>query len=347
MGQVDKTQLIQRDNLKLAVDLLKAGKLVAFPTETVFGLGALARNEEAVSQVFQVKGRPSDNPLIVHVSGSEQVYQYIDEVGEIHQQLMDKFWPGPLSIIFPMRNQVFPQNVSGGGNSVAMRMPAQMESLLLIKMLGEPIVGPSANLSGKPSPTQVDHVLADFNGKIAGIIDPQTSLTDFGVESTVVKIENNQVYILRPGAITQDMLSEALGFPVIELTSQDQISQSHIQSPGVKYKHYSPKQPVIIIPAYASPDKWLQVINSYEQVGILADQTLINQLSSLQSVVAAYSLGLAGDIKAATQNLYAGLRALENSPSQIILAQSYLESPESHAYMNRLNRAGIPIEKRL
>lgn len=332
------TQIFDFHNLKAAAALLKAGELVAFPTETVFGLGAIANNEQAVSKVFKAKSRPSDNPLIVHVSQISQVHDTVSEVNELSKRLMEEFWPGPLTIIFPLKDKVFAPSVTPGKQTVAMRMPRQLETLLLIDMVGFPLVGPSANLSGKPSPTTAEHVLHDFNGKIAGVIKSRTTTAEIGVESTVVLAEENRIVILRPGAVTRNMLEKIA--PVIEMTASQQLENQKIQSPGVKYLHYSPQQPVYLLPHTYSDQDWMMEINKRsERIGLLADNDILACCQKNKNVYSSYSLGESGDIASATRQLYAGLRFLEQSNCDIIFAQAFSDADDSHAYMNRLTKA--------
>lgn len=328
-------------DIEQAAVCLKQGDLVAFPTETVFGLGAVANNPKAVAKVFEAKGRPSDNPLIVHVADQETVYKYATHVSPVAQQLMDAFWPGPLTILFEVEEGIFAPNVNRGMSTVAMRMPNHSDTLALIRAVGFPIVGPSANISGKPSPTQVSHVVHDFSGRIAGVLDSQLPLLEIGVESTVVAVSNNQVTILRPGAITSEMLESILDVPVIEQSAQEQLKEGNIISPGVKYVHYSPKQPVVIIPPETSLTQWRQIIEEKATpLAILAQEHIVEAVQGITNVVATYSLGRINQDSEATQHLYAGLRSLEDSTAITILAQGFPDRPSSHAYLNRLNRAG-------
>ena len=239
------TKKFRLGELDEAAALLRRGELVAFPTETVYGLGAIATKEQAVAKVFQAKGRPSDNPLIVHVKDAQQVFDYAAEVPELAKELMERFWPGPLTIILPVKPGVFPANVNNGQETVAFRMPNQHSALRLIDLVGVPLVGPSANLSGKPSPTSVDHVMQDFDGVIAGVVAGDTDQAQIGVESTVVRPMSDRLIILRPGAITQSMLKQVCP-KVQEFSVAEQLAAPQLQSPGVKYRHYSPKQAVFL-----------------------------------------------------------------------------------------------------
>lgn len=333
-----KTRVFEPASLKEAAQLLKEGHLVAFPTETVFGLGAIANNDQAIKKVYEVKGRPADNPLIVHVSTIDSVEKYVESINKNAKVLMEAFWPGPLTIIFPVKEGVISPVAINYQDRVAIRMPRQLETLLLIEMVGFPLVGPSANLSGKPSPTSVDHVLHDFDGKIAGVVANRQALTDVGVESTVVYPAEDSVVILRPGVIHKELLSQVLDVPIIEKTSQEQLADKTLMSPGVKYTHYSPKQPVYLMQAHNEMKDWQEVIKEFSgRIGILADNTYINNLKD--QVFASYSLGAREDWASATQNLFAGLRYLEATNCDLILAQGLEDRNETHAYMNRLTKA--------
>ena len=335
-----QTTLFQAHELEQAAQLLRQGELVAFPTETVFGLGADATNFEAVAKVFAAKGRPSDNPLIVHVSSSAQVRQYTQEISPLAQRLMDTFWPGPLTIILPVAVDVFPSNVNAGKATIAFRMPNQAETLRLIELAETALVGPSANISGKPSPTRAEHVLHDFNGKIAGVVAGTDNVATIGVESTVVLPLENSVRILRPGAITKTMLQQVCA-DVEEVSASQQLADQSVMSPGVKYTHYSPQQPVYILNAEESLADWQMKLQqlAHQKIGLLADQTILQSLAELPMISAHYSLGEAGDVASATRQLYAGLRALEQSDCEVIVVQGLLAQENSHAYLNRLYKA--------
>ncbi|MDO4775163.1 MAG: L-threonylcarbamoyladenylate synthase [Aerococcaceae bacterium] len=324
------------EQIEEAAACLKRGELVAFPTETVFGLGAIANNEVAVARVFEAKGRPSDNPLIVHVADIEQVESLVSEISPVARQLMQTFWPGPLTIIFPAKKGILPPNITAGKSTVAIRMPNQPETLQLIEAVGFPLVGPSANVSGKPSPTCVEHVVHDFQARIAGVLQPQAAPATVGVESTVVQPREDGLYILRPGGITKSMLAQ-FGMPVYEMSAQAQLADNELLSPGVKYTHYSPKQPVYLVDFRRTIAEWQQAIAQMDgKVGILADETICQAFPS----EICYSLGAPHDSLSATQRLYAGLRHLERSGVDVIVAQGLDDEVEvNHAYMNRLDKA--------
>ena len=337
------TKKFRLGELDEAAALLRRGELVAFPTETVYGLGAIATKEQAVAKVFQAKGRPSDNPLILHVKDAQQVLDYAAEVPELAKELMERFWPGPLTIILPVKPGVFPANVNNDQETVAFRMPNQHSALRLIDLVGAPLVGPSANLSGKPSPTSVDHVMQDFDGVISGVVAGDTDQAQIGVESTVVRPMSDRLIILRPGAITQSMLKQVCP-KVQEFSVAEQLAAPQLQSPGVKYRHYSPKQAVFLFESSEDlANLHAKLVAKGGRVGLLADESIIQALGQQSPVVATYSLGQPNDADSATRQLYAGLRALEASDCDWILAQAVLESEKYHAYMNRLNKAATSM----
>lgn len=334
-----ETKIIQADIFQAAT-LIQQGELVAFPTETVYGLGANALNEKAVQQVYKVKGRPSDNPLIVHVSSFEMVKQYVAEIPILMEPLIQAFWPGPLTLIVKAKPGVFPASVTGGLATVAFRMPDNEKTLELIKQAGVPLVGPSANTSGKPSPTTATHVYHDLNGKIAGILDD--GATQIGVESTVLDLtSNNKVpLILRPGAVTTYALEEVVGPVAID---QHLIEANEApKAPGMKYKHYAPDAPVLIVEG--SKEQWQAAIDwgikEKKKVGIYASQELVELFEA--NSAATFSFG-ADTVENATRFLFAGLRELDEKKVDLIFAQAFPEELLGVAYMNRLKKAANQI----
>lgn len=218
--------------------------MVAFPTETVYGLGAVATNEEAVKKIFEAKGRPSDNPLIVHIGTIEEVSAYVEEIPEKAKKLMERFWPGPLTLILKAKPGVLAKNVTAGLSTVGIRMPDHEVALGLLRTLKKPLAAPSANRSGKPSPTKAEHVYEDLQGRIPLILDGGT--TGIGIESTVLDVTVNPPVILRPGGVTKEMLEAEIG-EVIEPTPKEQQLESAPKAPGMKYTHYAPEAPVYLI----------------------------------------------------------------------------------------------------
>ncbi|WP_279082917.1 L-threonylcarbamoyladenylate synthase [Lactobacillus apis] len=324
-----ETKIFQQDQIDEAVKLLAAGKLVAFPTETVYGLGAIATNEKAVKSVYAAKGRPSDNPLIVTVSDEAMVSDYAKEIPERAQKLMKHFWPGPLTILLFVKPNALPKAVTGGLDTVAFRCPDDKLTHDLISKLGYPIVGPSANTSTKPSPTTAQHVYHDLNGKIAGIIDGGP--TRVGLESTIIDLSVETPVVLRPGEITPQELSKVLGEKVLINSGQVE-DQGVPKAPGMKYRHYAPSEPVIIVDDTSDFAK----IEFNEHTGVAAlDSVLVGLNVPEQNK---FSLGK--NLVDADHNLFGALRYFDDKQSiDQIYVQGFSGSEATLAYMNRLNKA--------
>lgn len=236
------------ESAEKAAEIMAAGGVVGIPTETVYGLAADARNESAVRSIFRAKGRPQDNPLIVHISAIEQLRPLVREIPELALRIAERFWPGPLTMIFP-KSDVIPQATSGGLDTVAVRMPRSPAARAIIDACGFPLAAPSANLSGSPSPTTAQHVLRDMDGRIPLIIDGGEC--DCGVESTVLCFPAaDRVRILRPGGVTAEMLSELCAVDIDPAVTSEPPKGAKVLSPGMKYKHYSPKAEVFIVNAH-------------------------------------------------------------------------------------------------
>lgn len=331
-----KTKQFTANDLDQAAALLRQGELIAFPTETVYGLGANALDEVAVKQVYAVKGRPSDNPLIVHVSDFEMVKQYVTDFPAHTKALVESFWPGPLTLIFEVKPQTFSTTVTGGLKTVAFRMPNNQKTVELIKAAGVPLVGPSANTSGKPSPTTAQHVYHDLHGKIAGILDDGP--TQIGVESTVLDLtaKDGIPVILRPGAVTKERLEEVVGQILVD---QHLISEKEApKAPGMKYKHYAPDVPVWIVDGdqetFRKAIEWAKHNN--QRIGLFAGDRVIEIFSD--EVEAVFSFG-EESVDQATKLLFAGLRNLDEQSIDVIFAQAFPEVDLGIAYMNRLKKA--------
>jgi len=252
-----KTLLL--NSIEKATDLILKGEVVAIPTETVYGLAADALNRDAVKKIFKAKGRPSDNPLIVHIADFEEIYNFTQNLPKEVEVLAKKFWPGPLTIIVK-KNNIIPDIVTAGLDSVAIRMPDLNITRDLIKLLNRPLAAPSANLSGRPSPTSYKHVLNDLDGKIPAILmGPDCTV---GVESTVIDLTSEPVCLLRPGKITAEEISNVINKKVYVDKSVDHLISDlkDVKSPGVKYKHYSPKTRVILVKT--DKNKFAKFINS-------------------------------------------------------------------------------------
>ena len=330
------TQRFNENQIEEAAVLLRKGEVVAFPTETVYGLGGDATNPEAVKKIFSAKGRPGDNPLISHVWKKNQVDEYAEEISDKARSLMDVFWPGPLTLILKARKEGIASNVTAGLPSVSFRMPDNALALELIRRVGKPLAAPSANTSGKPSPTTAEHVWRDLDGRIAGVIEGGATMV--GLESTVLDITHPEdPVILRPGAITKEQIEKVIG-PVNQhtppLTDKDAP-----KSPGMKYQHYSPKEPVYIVSREGMG--WNKAIDFFQSmgecVGVLANDFILNQLQEKSVVV--YSLGSTSDAKEASKHLYSGLRYFEDTNATVILAEELPATESGLAFMNRLDKA--------
>ncbi len=244
---------IKDEELKEAARILRSGGLVAFPTETVYGLGGNALDEDAARKIYAAKGRPSDNPLIAHVSCVEEVEPLVKEIPEAGRKLMEAFWPGPLTMIFPKSEKV-PYGTTGGLDTVAIRMPDDPVANRLIALAGVPVAAPSANTSGRPSPTTADHVWQDMNGRIDMIIDGGP--VGIGVESTIVDVSSAVPAVLRPGAITMEMLEEVLGEVSVDPAILGPLSADvRPKAPGMKYKHYAPKADLTLVEPGTGADR--------------------------------------------------------------------------------------------
>ena len=235
------------ESAQKAAEILKNGGIVAIPTETVYGLAANALDENAVRSIFTAKGRPQDNPLIVHISKIEMIKPFAADIPELAKRLAKRFWPGPLTMIFN-KTELIPSVTSGGLSTVAVRMPENKAARTIIEKCGFPLAAPSANTSGKPSPTSAEHVFEDMNGKIPLIIDGGEC--SVGVESTVICFKDGKIHILRPGGVTREMLAEFGEVEVDKAVEAAPAPNEKVISPGMKYKHYSPKADVYIIDAH-------------------------------------------------------------------------------------------------
>ncbi|GAA0479074.1 L-threonylcarbamoyladenylate synthase [Alkalibacterium sp. s-m-22] len=338
-----KTNRWQPEDIKEAAEALKAGEVVAFPTETVYGLGADATNESAVRKIFEAKGRPSDNPLIIHVSNVTQMKQFVSSLPEEAEQVIAHFWPGPCTIVLNKKGALAP-SVTGGLSTVGIRMPDHSVALNLIEATGVPLAAPSANSSGRPSPTTARHVHDDLDGKISGIIDG--GATGVGLESTVLDLTDPQKpTILRPGGISYEELTDVLGTVYIDTHLKDKTHAP--KSPGMKYRHYSPDIPVYILPEdkVSAEDVLSKLHTQGETIGLLASDELNEHFGHKADVV--FSLGEREVPQQAASRLYDGLRELDRSPATVILAESYKPVGIGLAYMNRLEKAAEWIDRSL
>ena len=318
------------ENLKCAAEILKQGGLVAFPTETVYGLGANGLNSDAVSKIFEAKGRPNDNPLILHVHNLSCVDELVSEVTETAEILMEKFWPGPMTLVFK-KSQIVPDSVSAGLDTVAIRFPEHKIAQKLIEFANLPIAAPSANTSGRPSPTLASHVFEDMNGKIEAIIDG--GKCDIGVESTVIDVTENVPVILRPGKVTFEEIKELI--PTVEY-DKHLIEQSEAvkpRSPGMKYKHYAPKGELYILTGDPiNIEKYIKE-NLTKKTGILTFDEYKMGVSH------EYSLGSKDDLDSASKNLFEILRKFDDEKLEKMYGFMPCDKGVGFAVCNRLLKA--------
>lgn len=324
-----ETKIFKREQLDEAARLLGEGELVAFPTETVYGLGALATRDDSVKKVYAAKGRPSDNPLIVTVADEAMMRPYAKEVPERAEKLIKHFWPGPLTILLLAKEGALPESVTGGLPTVAFRCPDDQLTHDLIAKLGYPIVGPSANTSTKPSPTTAQHVYHDLKGKIAGIVDGGE--TEVGLESTIVDLSVNPAVVLRPGKITPEEISQVLGEEV--LINRGQVSDKDVpKAPGMKYRHYAPSAQVYVVDQAETFAK----LDLDASCGVMATSDLLENLL----VPEENKFNLGKNLTEADHNLFAGLRYFDDRQEiEKIYVEGFNQGEESLAYMNRLNKA--------
>ena len=328
--------------IREASEILKQGGLVAFPTETVYGLGGDATDKEASRKIYAAKGRPSDNPLIVHISKFSQLEAISKDLPENAKKLADAFWPGPLTMVVN-KNQVIPYETTGGLDTVAVRMPNNPVALALIEESGCMIAAPSANTSGRPSPTKASHVAQDLSGKIDAILDG--GAVDIGLESTIVDLTEDVVTVLRPGYINMDMLREVVGQvrmdPGIVFNDKGTTSGAKPKAPGMRYKHYAPKGDLTIISG--EEETVISTINkmteeaeaSGSKVGIIATSETADRYSGGQVLV----IGDRADEGSIAHNLYDILRQFDELEVDVIYSESFATPNMGQAIMNRLLKA--------
>ncbi len=311
-----------------AADVLRNGGLVAFPTETVYGLGADALNPDAVKKVFVAKGRPADNPLIVHLAGFEKLEEYVDEIPPLAATLARVFWPGPLTLVMK-RSILVSDLISAGLDTVAVRVPNHPIALALLREFGEGIVAPSANLSGRPSPTTAQHVESDLSGRIEMILD--VGATDIGVESTVLDVTQNPPAILRLGGLTKEEIEDVAG-PVV-VTSQTDLLR---RSPGTRHRHYAPKARVLLVKE-EDVESYKTALRDLRQkdlkVGCIVHSTLLAQIESGDLVRI-----LPSSLKLMAKHLFSTIRELDEH-AEVIVIEEVEESGLGRTIMDRLRRA--------
>lgn len=331
-----KINSIDDEALKRAGQCIKDGGLVAFPTETVYGLGGDGLNEVAAKNIYLAKGRPSDNPLILHINDQKMLSRIVIEVTPMAKKIMTAFCPGPITIILP-KSDIVPKAVTGGLDTIAVRMPDNDIARALIKYADTPIAAPSANISGRPSPTTAQAVYKDLQSRIDMVLDG--GACQFGVESTIVDCTEDVPIILRPGAITKEMLEEI--FPVVKIDKAIVGANVVPKAPGMKYKHYAPKVDMILIEGdnekMSSSIK--EILHKYEnegkKVGLLVSDEVANELNNQNT----FSYGSQENLAQIASEIYEGLRYFDDKDVDIILAQGTTDKGIGLAIMNRLHKA--------
>ena len=317
----------QLEEIKIAFTY---GEIIGIPTETVYGLAADARNSEAINKIFSAKGRPGDNPLIIHIHDISQLEDFTAALDERIIKLMEAFWPGPISFILPLVGDYLSSNAVAELDSVAVRMPSHPVGRRILQHADIPLAAPSANISGKPSPTNAKHVIDDLENRLYGVVDSESAI--YGIESTVLDCTQFPYRIARPGAVTKEELEE------IRETHVDTVSDETDKpiSPGMKYKHYAPSQPLIVIEGGINNNTKLPVERD-QKVGIIAPETSREfigedvQFISLCRDRSSY--------KEAARNLYSALRIMDTSDVDIIFIHGFDKVPESAGLMNRIYKA--------
>ena len=319
-------------DIRKAAELLRQGFPVAIPTETVYGLAADARNADAVAAIFAAKGRPQDNPLIVHIGEREQLYPLVTRMSPMAEKLADAFWPGPLTLIFP-RSDVAAPNVSGGLPTLAVRFPVHPIARRIINESGCPLAAPSANRSGSPSPTTAAHVAHDLDGRIAAIVDGGPC--EVGVESTVVDVTGDVPRVLRPGRITAEMIRQVAGAVEIDDAVTHPLKDGAIAaSPGMKYKHYAPSARVILLDG--SPDKIAAYVNAHAGDGVWA---LCFDGEQAGISVPTLTYGRRDDDTAQANHVFDALRRADEVGAQVLYTSCPAHDGVGLAVYNRLLRA--------
>lgn len=328
---IDMKDELKEQDIKRVAKLLRSGEIVAFPTETVYGVGADATNEAAVQKIFQAKGRPGDNPLNVLVASKEELYELVQDVPEYVEKMLDAFSPGPITYVLKNKGRVA-KTVTAGLPTLGVRIPDHPVALSIIREAKVPLAAPSANRSGKPSPTKAEHVIEDLYGRIAAIVDG--GATNIGLESTVVDCTGEHPIILRPGSITSEQISQVTGLPCMVYEKQN--ASQETKSPSSKYVHYAPDVPLVLI--------------SVEKMGAEIEKArlekkriaLLYQTEDLAGLEAEKTFHLGDDAMEAAQQLYEILRSFKKEEVDVVFCE-YPVFSEDDAIMNRLVEASSDI----
>ena len=332
-------EALTKEYFKEAGKIIRAGGLVAFPTETVYGLGGDALNPESSKKIYSAKGRPSDNPLIVHIADMDGLYEVAEEIGENALRLAEAYWPGPMTLVLK-KKAIVPDETTGGLSTVAVRMPSDPAALRFIEACGVPVAGPSANTSGRPSPTSAQHVIEDLDGRIEMIIDAGN--TEIGLESTIIDVTGDIPVLLRPGAITLDMIKAAAGGVEIDPAILGPVSPDiRPKAPGMKYRHYAPKAAMTI---YAGENAAVAAeinrqaaaaVSAGKKAGVLATAENADKYNCGDVRI----IGSQHDQEQIAHNLFSVLRDFDADGVDVIFSESFGKDGIGAAIMNRLSKA--------
>lgn len=322
-----------------ASKLINSGEIIAFPTETVYGLGANALDPSAVLKIFEIKGRPSDNPLIIHIAYMKTLRTLVSQIPPRANQIIKKFWPGPVTLVLK-KSKIVPKITTGGLNTVAVRMPRNNVALALIRKSGLPIAAPSANISGRPSPTTAIHVKDDLDGKIKLILDGGS--TKIGIESTVIDMTQTTPVILRPGGISKESIENEIGKVLFHnsLIGIDRKNFKIYRSPGMKYRHYSPKAHVILVEG-SENDAKSKIIQLTEKLEAEGKKVSIMTASKSLKVNSEKIQYMGRSLETIARNLFANLRQADKNNIDVIIVQGIQYDKTGFAIMNRLKKAAI------
>ena len=321
------------ENLIEPAKALKNGKLVLFPTETVYGIGTNALNEEAVKRIFIAKGRAQDNPLIVHVSSEEMLTNLVENIGEIEKKLIKEFWPGPLTIIFETK-PIIPDMITGGLNTVAIRMPSNIVARKLIELSNIPVAAPSANISGKPSGTDIKDIIDELDGKVDFIVD--SGRVDIGLESTVVRVIDGKVHILRPGKVTpEDIINLGIDVAIERQILGEYNKEEKVLSPGIKYKHYAPNSKCILV--YSEDEE--KLIAKVQELEKRQKTVILCKTKNLEKYISENKLAMGANLEEISRNIFTLLRKVDSYNAELVIIEGVEKTGLGLAIMNRLLRA--------
>ena len=327
---------VSEEELEICANIIKNGGTVVFPTETIYGIGANALSNTAVNKIFEAKGRPNDNPLIVHISDKKQIDKLVEEVSDIEQKLIDAFMPGPFTLILK-KKQIIPDNVTAGLETVGIRMPDNEVATSLIELAGIPIAAPSANISGRPSGTRIEDIMLELDGKVDAIIDSGNS--EIGLESTVVKVIEGTPTILRPGKITLEEIQRIIGAGELsDKLFKKAEDKEKVESPGMKHRHYAPNTKCVLIGAgsiFEQIDKINKIIETEQNAYVLGFDEYTDKINSKNFI----SLGSINNLEEISKNLFSLLREVDSKNTDLIVIAGVEKEGLGIAIMNRLIRA--------